>query len=286
MIDRDGYPAGVPCWVDLAQDDPEAAAAFYAGLFGWEMEDAMPPDVPGHYFTATIGGRLVAAIGSRSDAIPAATGWTTYVWVDSADDAVARARELGGSVLIPPMDVFDAGRFAVLADPEGAVFGAWEARRHRGAQAVNEPGTWNFSGLHARDPEAAIAFYNGLFDWEANPPDPSMGGTMLLRRPGYGEHLETLRPGTIQGMADMGAPEGFADAVGWITPLGDDDAAPHWDVTFAVDDADAAASRAESLGGTVLMPPTDMPWVRITVLRDPQGAVLTASRFMPPDPPA
>ena len=113
-----------------------------------------------------------------------------------------------------------------------------------------------------------------------------MGGTRLLRRPGYGEHLEALRPGTIQGMADMGAPEGFADAVGWITPLGDDDDAPHWDVTFAVDDADAAASRAESLGGTVLMPPTDMPWVRTTVLRDPQGAVVTASKFVPPDPPA
>jgi len=286
MIDRDGYPAGVPCWVDLSQDDPQRAAVFYAGLLGWDVEDTMPAEVPGHYFMATIGGRLVAGIGSRPDVIPAGTGWMTYVWVDRADDAVSRAQELGGSVVMPATDVLDAGRCAVLADPEGAVFAVWEAGRHRGAQAVNEPGTWNFSGLHARDPDAALAFYNGLFGWEANPPDPSMDGTLLLRRPGYGEHLETLRPGTIQGMADMGAPEGFADAVAWITPLGDDEVAPHWDVTFAVDDADAAASRAEALGGTVLMPPTDMPWVRMTVLRDPQGAIVTASRFMPPDPPA
>lgn len=285
MIDRDGYPAGVPCWVDLSQDDPEGAATFYSGLLGWDVEDAMPAEVPGHYFMATIGGRLVAGIGSRPDTIPAGTGWLTYVRVDSADDAVARARELGGSVVMPATDVFDAGRSAVLADPEGAIFAVWEARRHRGAQAVNEPGTWNFGGLHARDPEAALAFYNGLFGWEANPPDPFTGGTMLLRRPGYGEHLETLQPGIIQGMADMGAPEGFADAVAWMTPLGDDEAAPHWDITFAVDDADAAAARAESLGGTVLMPPTDMPWVRVTVLRDPQGAVISASRFVPPDPP-
>ena len=282
MQDRDGYPAGVPCWVDLAQDDPEAAAAFYSGLFGWDVEDGMPPDAPGHYFTATIGGRLVAGVGSRPDALPPGTGWTTYVWVDDADAAVARARELGGSVVMPAMDVFDAGRMALLADPEGATFGVWQAARHRGAQAVNEPGTWNFSGLHSGDPEAALAFYGGLFGWEGGPPDVDSGGAALLRRPGYGEHLETLQPGIVQGMRDMGAPAGFADAVGWIVPL-EDGAEPHWDVTFAVADADAAAATAADLGGTVLVPPTDMPWVRMTVIRDPQGAVVTASHFVPPD---
>lgn len=283
MIDRDGYPAGVPCWVDLAQDDPRAAAAFYSGLFGWDVEDGMPPDVPGHYFTATLGGRLVAGVGSRPEAIPPGTGWTTYVWVDSADDAAARAGELGGAVVMPPMDVFDLGRTAVLADPEGAVFAVWQAGRHRGAQAVNEPGTWNFSGLHTRDPAAALSFYGGLFGWEGGDPDPGSGGTVLLRRPGYGEHLETLQPGITQGMADMGAPEGFVDAVGWLVPLAEGEE-PHWDVTFAVADADAAAATAGALGGTVLMPPTDMPWVRMTVIRDPQGAVFTASRFVPPEP--
>ena len=84
-------------WLCLRRlDDPEGAAAFYAGLFGWEVQDVMPAEAPSHYFMATIGGRLVAAVGSRPDAIPAATGWLTYIWVDSADDAVARARELGG----------------------------------------------------------------------------------------------------------------------------------------------------------------------------------------------
>ena len=282
MIDRDGYPAGVPCWVDLSQDDPGRTAAFYSGLFGWDVEDMMPPGAPGHYFTATIGGRLVAAVGSRPDAIPPGTGWTTYVWVDSADDAVARALELGGSVIMPAMDIFDAGRTAVLADPEGAIFAVWQAGRHRGAQAVNEPGTWNFSGLHARDPEAALAFYGGLFGWEGGEPDPGAGDTILVRRPGYGEHLETLQPGIAQGMADMGAPEGFVDAVAWLVPLGEGEE-PHWDVAFAVADADAAAATAEKLGGTVLMPPTDMPWVRTTMIRDPQGAVFTASKFVPPD---
>lgn len=103
----------------------------------------------------------------------------------------------------------------------------------------------------------------------------------MIRRPGYGEHLETLQPGITQGMAEMGAPEGFVDAVGWLVPLGEGES-PHWDVTFAVADADAAAATAEGLGGTVLVPPTDMPWVRMTVLRDPGGDVVTASQFVPP----
>ncbi len=282
MIDRDGYPAGVPCWVDIAQDDAPAAAAFYGELLGWELEDAIPAEVPGHYIQGSLGGRLVAGVGSRPDEMPPGTGWVTYVWVDDADAAEARAVELGGSVLMTAADVGDAGRTALLADPEGAVFAVWQAGRHRGAQAVNEAGSWNFSGLHARDPEAALAFYAGLFGWEASPPDAETGGTMLVRRPGYGEHLETLEPGIVARMDEMGAPEGFADAIAWISPL-EDGAEPHWDVTFAVDDADGVAARAEELGGTVLLPPTDMPWVRMTVVRDPQGGVATLSKFVPPD---
>lgn len=284
MITRDGYPAGVPCWIDTSRDDPEGAVAFYGGLLGWDLDDSMPPEAPGHYFTATIEGRTVAAIGSRPDALPASAGWVTYVWVDSADDAAARAVELGGSVVMEPMDVVDAGRAAVLADPEGAIFSVWEARRHRGAELVNDPGTWNFSGLHCRDTDAAIAFYGGLFGWEAGPLDPGGEGPLLVRRPGYGEHLETLMPGITDSMDRMGAPPGFVDAVGWIVRI-DDDAPAHWDVTFSVDDADATAARAEELGGTVLMPPTDMPWVRTTTIRDPQGVVFTASRFVPPENP-
>jgi predicted enzyme related to lactoylglutathione lyase len=63
----------------------------------------------------------------------------------------------------------------------------------------------------------------------------------------------------------------------------DGDSEPHWSITFAVDDADAAADRAAQLGGEVLAPPFDAPWVRMTVLRDPQGAVFTASKFVPPE---
>jgi predicted enzyme related to lactoylglutathione lyase len=280
--ERDGYPAGVPCWIDLEQDDPAAAADFYGRLFGWDLEDEMPPGAPGHYFSATLRGKEVAGIGSRPEGTASWPSWRTYIWVDDADATAARAVELGGAVAMAPMDIFDAGRMAVIADPEGARFGIWQAGRHRGAVLVNEPATWNFSTLHARDLDGALAFYGGLFGWEGDAPDPEAGGTVLLRRPGYGDHLEELDPGLRAGMAEMGAPAGFEDAVAWLAPLGDE-ADPYWDVAFGVADADATAARAAELGAEVLVPPTDMPWVRMTVLRDPQGAVLTASQFVPPD---
>ncbi len=284
MLERDGYPDGVPCWVDTEQPDPQAAAEFYGGLFGWELEDRMPAEAPGHYFVATIRGKDVAAIGSQMEGAPQQPAWNTYVWADSADDAAARAKEAGGSVLAEPFDVMQAGRMAVIADPQGAVIRVWEPGNHRGAQLVNEPGTWNFSELNTTDIDAARPFYNAVFGWEAQ--DLELAGTQssMWRRPGYGDHLEQGDPDLRRRMADQGAPAGFEDCVAWLMPLdaAQPDAAPHWSITFAVDDADAAAEKAGELGGAVLMPAMDLPYVRMTVLRDPQGAVFTASKYMPP----
>ena len=84
-------------------------------------------------------------------------------------------------------------------------------------------------------------------------------------------------------MAETGAPEGFEDVVAALNPIADDqrDVPAHWSVTFAVDDADATADRAAALGGQVVVPPFDAPWVRMTVITDPQGATFTASKFVP-----
>jgi predicted enzyme related to lactoylglutathione lyase len=185
-----------------------------------------------------------------------------------------------------PFDVLDAGRMAVLTDREGAVLCVWEARAHRGAQLVNEPGTWNFSELNMRDPAGAEAFYGAVFGWRADTVGAGEGGFTMWRLPGYGDHLAARDPDLRRRMADVGAPEGFEDAVAWLVPMTDGqfppDVPPHWSITFAVDDADAVAERAASLGGKVLVPPFDAPWVRMTVPSDPQGAVFTASKFMPP----
>jgi uncharacterized protein len=285
MLERDGYPAGVPCWVDTAQPDPEAAKTFYGGLLGWDFEERTPAGSPQRYFAGQLRGRDVAGIGAQPDGAPPVTAWTTYVWVDSADETAEKARSAGGGVLVEPTDVPDAGRFAVLADRSGAVFGVWQAREHKGAQLVNEPGTWNFSELNTPDPEGAKGFYGAVFGWETGSLDGDDGDFTMWRRPGYGDFLAQRDPELRKRMADVKAPKGFEDAVAWLVPKTGDEASgdqAHWSITFAVDDADAVADRASQLGGTVLVPPLDAPWVRLTVIRDPQGAVFTASKFVPP----
>jgi uncharacterized protein len=285
VLERDGYPAGVPCWVDTGQPDPEAAVEFYGGLFGWEFEDRMPADSPGRYFVAQLRGRDVAAVGSQPEQAPPTPAWNTYVWVDSADDTTAKVKAAGGNALVEPFDVLEAGRMAVLTDSEGAVFCVWQAKEHKGAQLVNEPGTWNFSELNTRDPEGAKAFYGTVFGWEADTLDFGEGQTTMWRLPGYGDFLERRDPDLRRRMAADGAPEGFEDAVAWLIPMTSDqypdDVPPHWNVTFAVDDADAVADRAAKLGGQVRVPPFDAPFVRMTVLSDPQGAAFTASKYVP-----
>ena len=279
MPERDGYIPGVPCWVDTSQPDPEAAVTFYRSLFGWEFEDTMPPGSEGRYFVARLRGGDVAAVGSSASGAPAAAAWNTYIWVESADETASKVQEAGGRILTEPFDVTDAGRMAVFADPEGAAFSVWQPGRHKGAQIVNEPGSVNFNGLHTRDVEAAKRFYGSVFSWGTL----TIGGAELWTLPGYGDHLEEREPGLRQRLAEFGAELGFEDVVASINPIGDDqiDVPAHWSVTFSTDDADQLAARAAELGGSVLLPPMDVPWARMTMIADPQGASLIATMFAP-----
>jgi predicted enzyme related to lactoylglutathione lyase len=280
MPERDGYIPGVPCWIDTSQPDPEAAADFYSGLFGWDFEDVMPPESEGKYFIARKNGGDVAAVGSNPEAAPPIAMWNTYVWVDSADETAAEVRDAGGSAITEPFDVMDAGRMAVFADPEGAVFCVWEPKQHRGAQVVNEHGALNFNGLATRDVDGAKSFYGSVFGWTTI---DLGGGAEMWTLPGYGDHLEQANPDLRKQMAEGGAPKGFEDVVASIEPITDDQPGtpPHWSVTFGVDDADAIAASAAELGGNVVVPPFDAPWVRMTIIEDPQGAMFVASKFVP-----
>jgi predicted enzyme related to lactoylglutathione lyase len=279
MPERDGYIPGVPCWIDAAEPDPEAATAFYSGLFGWEFESMMPPDAPGQYFVARKNGGDVAAVGSIPEAMPQMAMWNTYIWVDSADETAAKVSDAGGTVVMEPFDIPGSGRMAVCTDPEGAVFCLWQAREHRGARIVNEHGSVNFNGLNTRDVDGAKAFYGAVFGWTTL----RIGAFEAWTLPGYGDHLEENDPGIRQRIAEMGGEPGFEDVVASITQISDDqpDTPPHWSVTFAVDDADAIAAKATELGGTAIVPPFNAPWTRLTILADPQGATFIASQFVP-----
>jgi uncharacterized protein len=249
MSERSGYEPGVPCWVDTWQGDADAAADFYAGLFGWE------PARGGDYSMFRLRGREVAGLGGQAIE-PAA--WTTYVQVDDAAAAAERVTEAGGSVLREPFDSLEGGRIAVVADPAGAVLGLWQLGEHRGAEVVNEPGAWSMSMLFTPDPERAKAFYGAVLGWETE----GFGPATLFRLPGYvgGEPQQPVSRDVIAVMTEGGP--------------------ARWMPDFWVDDADAAAAKVTELGGAVLAPPADTGVGRTGVVADPAGAVFSLSKVV------
>lgn len=256
MSERDDYPHGVPCWVTCLVDDVPAAVDFYGELFGW----ASDLHEEAGYATAHLRGREVAGIGSLSEAGPgAAAAWITNVRVDDAAAAAREARVAGGAVLADDLDMAPAGRLSVIADPGGAVFGAWEAAERRGAQVINEPGAWSMSLLQAPDPDGALAFYRQLFRWETEP----FGPATMLRLPGY-----------VGGEPEQPVPR---DVVAACAPSGGE--AARWAVDFWVADAEAAATTAQARGGKVLEAVHDAPPFRQARLADPEGAEFSVSQL-------
>ncbi len=156
FLDRTEYPAGVPCLIDTEQPDPEAAAEFYGGLFGWEFENKLPPG-SGKYLVASRHGYDVAAIATPTPGVTGPPTWNTYVSVVDADATTAQAVALGAEVVVAPVDVgppgSTAGRWAALTDPDGAPIRLWQPGYRHGAQMVNAPGSWNSSDLVTTDVE-------------------------------------------------------------------------------------------------------------------------------------
>jgi uncharacterized protein len=275
MAEARRYPHGVTSWIDTEQPDLEAAHAFYTGLFGWTLTDAVGPDAPDSYLVATLDGQDVAALAPTAATGPAR--WTTYVAVDDADATSAAVPAGGGTLIRPPEDAGRAGRSALCADPFGAEFGLWQAGSRLGAQRVNSPGAWNFSNLHTPDRDVAMAFYTPLFGWREAPIE---GAGPMLQVPGYGDHLAaTSDPDIYERQAS--APAGFADVIGGLVVIGAGEA-PRWHVIFTVADRDDSAAAAERLGATIVSS-SDHQWSRDALVRDPQGAEFTVSQFAPPD---
>src|SRR5436189_5261595 len=168
MPNIEKHAPGAFCWAELATTDQNAAINFYSKIFGWSANN-MPMGPNDCYTIFRLEGRDAAACCTLrpeelSQGVP--PHWKLYVAGQSADATAARATELGGTVLAPPFDVFDAGRMAVVQDPTGAVFCTWQPQHYQGMAILNEHDSFCWADLATRDQAAASRFYSNLFGWE------------------------------------------------------------------------------------------------------------------------
>jgi predicted enzyme related to lactoylglutathione lyase len=250
-----GYTPGDFCWPELATTDPGGAKSFYASLFGWKARDS---DLGAGASRSILekDGKDVAALREETRVAPF---WMSYVSVRSVEATAERTRELGGAVTLPPTDVADHGRMAVVSDPLGASFGLWQPRRHFGSRLMGDDGSFCWNELYAPDVERAKAFYAALLGWRAD--------SVTMSTPPYRYTLFSLGEIRVAGMMDIPADWGPMPA--------------HWLVYFAVEDCDAMERTARGLGATSVFPPSTIQDVgRLTILKDPQGAAFALFRAM------
>jgi len=244
-------PVGAPVWFELATTDQVASSRFHRQLFGWTPVDHPMGEGGSVYTIFEHGGREVGACytmmeAERAQGVP--SHWAVYFRVDDCDAAVARAVELGATVVAPPFDIEDLLRMSVLTDPTGAYLCLMQLRAHAGVGAIHEVGTVGWVELATPDLERASAFYTALFAWT------------------LAEHAGTPTPYRI--FSVDGRPQGgmmqMDEAWAGIPP--------HWGIYIRVADVDATVAQATALGGSVCVPAFDAPGVgRIARIDDPTG---------------
>jgi hypothetical protein len=249
MTDTMAGTANKPAWVDLSSDDAPASGAFYAALFGWQVEVNPDPQYGG-YGLAKLGGRDAAGIGPKLDP-SAPTAWSLYIGTEDVDALATRVADAGGTVVMAPFDVGDQGRMAVFQDPSGAFISAWQGTRMGGFQ-TNAAGAFGWAELNARGVDSVLPFYSAVFGWATKSTPMGEG------QPPYNEFQLDGR--SIGGAWEMNA----------VVPA---EVPSYWQIYFGVDDVDAAYAKALQLGATELVGPTDIPGGgRFAIATDPQGA--------------
>src|ERR1041385_383299 len=153
------------CWIELATTDGPGAKKFYGELFDWTAEDSpVGPDMV--YTMLSLNGKHVGALYQKGEMMKdVPTHWASYISVTSADETVAKANALGGTVFKEAFDVMDVGRMAVIADPTDAVFCIWQPKLHKGVGVKGEIGSLCWNELLTNDTEKAKAFYTKLLGW-------------------------------------------------------------------------------------------------------------------------
>lgn len=247
-----------PCyfsWYELITPDTTAASAFYGAVIGWTAQDS---GVPGQSYTifsaglVGVGGMMALPDELRARGIPPC--WTGYIAVPSVDDYVGKVIAAGGDVQRPAEDIPGVGRFAVVADPRGAVFILLtpNAGMTRPTVAPYTPGHVGWHELHAGEGISAFAFYSALFGWtKVNAVDMGPMGTYQI----FGE-------GDVAFGGMMTKPDGAPG--------------PYWRYYFTVDGINAAIGRVNAAGGQVVFGPMEVPGGGFVAnCIDPQGAAFS-----------
>lgn len=238
-------------WHELLTTDPTAAQAFYQEVIGWTTTKWEGSAMEYTMFMAgetPLGGVLQLPAEAAAMATP--PSWLAYVEVPDADAAIEQAVKLGGTVLAPAQTVDQVGRFAVLSDPQGAVFAI--IANATPLPPEKEPAKLEFCWheLATTDLPAATTFYSEMFGWE-QVREFDMGDNGVYHVFGRGTFTYG---GMMKKPDDMSMPS-------------------HWLHYIEVDSADAATERAVKAGGSVMLDPIEVPsGARIAVLSDPQGA--------------
>ncbi len=247
----DPRPMGTFCWCELGTSDSAAAKTFYEKLFGWTYADEDMGDM-GTYTKVHLGGEELGGLYELKgpfEGIP--PHWMFHIAVEDVNATAERVPGLGGKVVMPPMDIPDAGRMAVIEDATGAKVSLFQPGGHCGTTIdPRTPGGFGWVELQTRDAARARTFFAELLGWEAKVDQGAMPYTEW--------HLPGGQP--FGGMIEMddrwqGAP-------------------PNWLGYVMVDDCDATFAQANELGAQAFVPPTDIENVgRFAVIADPQGAV-------------
>ena len=260
MVEITKHETGMFSWADLTTPDLEGSQKFYTTLLSLDHEDA-PVGEGMVYSMLKKNGRGAFAMNNMTEEMKAMTGgratWRVYFTVENTDEIARRASELGATVIAGPMDVFTAGRMAVIHDPAGAEFGVWQPMDHIGAGVFGEPGALCWTELSTNDTAAAAQFYSALFGWSVNVNKSPTGADYTMF---------SIEDRPVGGMLAI-QPE-------W------GEVPPNWSVYIGTGDLDAALEDAKGMGASSFMPVMEVPNIgRFTMLQDPQGSHFTLMEF-------
>ncbi|MFW5740532.1 MAG: VOC family protein [Myxococcota bacterium] len=247
-------------WYDLMTTDIPGAIAFYTKVVGWETEEwcDSEPYTMWKVSKGPIGG--VMDLPEDAKKMGAPPSWMGYGVVSDVTASCKLAEKLGGKVLVQPMNIPEVGAFAVLSDPQGAVFAMIEALEEApGHDDMKRAGEVSWNELMTTDYQGAFSFYESLFGWtklDAMDMGPEMGGIYQM----FGRGKMPLG-GMFNKPASMPGPTA-------------------WLFYFNVDDLDAALERVASNGGKVLNGPMEVPGGdRVAQCADPQGAAFALHAY-------